>query len=168
MRFIGVTDRSRNDSNGSSHQSAPLRWATTHRAWKHGAPCTACRHSADWLLSFPGGSVGLTSSRQLHLSLPLLGGLSGLWHFPAAWLPPTSPRLLGQSEGSSILLRREGPTYWVCQFQEILEVAETVLSCLLPILTEPRCKMEYLTSSKNMLCYPRRSCCFSFPLILMS
>lgn len=87
MRFIGVTYRSRNESNSSYHQSPPLRWATARRTWKHRAHCTASRHSADWLWSFPGGWVGLTSLRQLHLSLPLLGGLSGLWYFSAAWLP---------------------------------------------------------------------------------
>lgn len=65
MRFIGVTYRSRNESNSSYHQSPPLRWATACRTWKHGAHCTASRHSADWLWSFPGGWVGLTSSKQL-------------------------------------------------------------------------------------------------------
>lgn len=168
MRFIRVTYRSRNESNSSYHQSPPLRWATACRTWKHGAHCTASRHSADWLWSFPGGWVGLTSSKQLAplvfassrrfiWSLVLLSCLAAPYFYKAAWLV-----------WGVLYTLEEGGAYWVCQFQEILKVAETVLSCLLPILTEPRCKMEYLTSSKNMLCYPQRPCCFSFPLILMS
>lgn len=76
-----------------------------------------------WSNIFKTVPLAFASSRRFIWSLVLSSCLASPYFSKAAW-----------PVWGALYTLEKGGAYWVCQCREILEVAETVLSCLLPIL----------------------------------